>query len=579
MSIQASAQSLKSILAESSGINVPWYQRSYKWERKQIEDVFDDVLLFFGQNEGQSAFLGSIVFCPGLTGDDEIVDGQQRVTTLCMMVAVAATRLSVLKPDAPIVEEAFSLLWRDGARDPKLIHKDEDKVIFREIVSRIPGGILDVIINQDRHPANRVMDAQAFVKEKNVYQAYRIVQGMVDEAVASACEVRSTDAALALNQLLFVLLNQVTLVRIRANTHTDGVRIFEALNATGMPLEMDELVKSSFYMQASTLSPTARDKVMDTWERGAGAVYSLMKTSSERNRFLRTYWMSRFGMVAKNRLFDCFGERVAELVRKEGEPGLVAECANLAAAAEVYDMMVEEKGYFACLSVQNNFSAVMYRAPMMALWLNSGLSGVVRSEAVIRVSMVLESVLVRMSVCGQTTNSIDKAFSAIAMKISNRQLGATPAEIESGVREYFSDASHQVPSDEIFFNCLKELQIQLRPTRWRSLFARMDFALRYPAEPAYKHVASIQSIELDYMKPLIERPSWSQANSVGFSRVNDYAKGMSVLGNFVIISKSSGERTNSPLNSMGGMTSLNGREDIQKRSELLAQVAVNIWKV
>ena len=65
MSIQASAQSLKSILAESSGINVPWYQRSYKWERKQIEDVFDDVLLFFGQNEGQSAFLGSIVFCPG----------------------------------------------------------------------------------------------------------------------------------------------------------------------------------------------------------------------------------------------------------------------------------------------------------------------------------------------------------------------------------------------------------------------------------------------------------------------------------------------------------------------------------
>jgi hypothetical protein len=304
-----------------------------------------------------------------------------------------------------------------------------------------------------------------------------------------------------------------------------------------------------------------------------------MKTSSERNRFLRTYWMSRFGMVAKNRLFDCFGERVAELVRKEGESGLMAECANLAAAAEVYDMMVEEKGYFACLSVQNNFSAVMYRAPMMALWLNSGLSGVVRAEAVIRVSMVLESVLVRMSVCGQTTNSIDKAFSSIAMKISNRQLGSTPAEIESGVREYFSDASHQVPSDEIFFNCLKELQIQLRPTRWRSLFARMDFALRYPTDPAYKHVASIQSIELDYMKPLIERPSWSQANSAGFSRVNEYAKGMSVLGNFVIISKSSGERTNSPLNSIGGMTSLNGREDIQKRSELMAQVAVNIWKV
>jgi len=402
---------------------------------------------------------------------------------------------------------------------------------------------------------------------------------MVDDAVSSACEARSIDAPLALKQLLSVLLNQVTLVRIRANTHTDGVRIFEALNATGMPLEMDELVKSSFYMQASSLSPTARDKVMDTWEKGVGSVYSLMKTSSERNRFLRTYWMSRFGMVAKNRLFDCFGERVAELVRREGELGLVAECTSLSAAAEAYDMMVEEKGHFACLSVQNNFSAVMYRAPMMALWLNSGLSGVLRAEAVLRVSMVLESVLVRMSVCGQTTNSIDKAFSTIAMKISNRQLGAAPAEIESGVREYFKEATHQVPSDDIFINSLKELQIQLRPTRWRSMFARMDFALRYPAEPTYKYVANIQPMELDYMKPLFERPSRGQANAAGFANESEYAKGMSALGNFAIISKASKERTNSPINSIGGMTSLAGRDEIHKRSELLAQVAVRIWKV
>jgi Protein of unknown function DUF262 len=578
MSIQAGAASLKNILSESKGITVPWYQRSYKWELKQIEEVFDDVLLFFGQNEGQSAFLGSIVFCPGRTGDDEIVDGQQRVTTLCMMVAVAASRLAAIKPDEPIVEEAFCLLWRDGATAPKLIHKDEDKVIFREIVSRIPGGVLDVIINQDRYPMNRVMDAQAFVKEKNVYQAYRIVQGMVDDAVASACESRSIDPHLALNQLLSVLLNQVTLVRIRANTHTDGVRIFEALNATGMPLEMDELIKSSFYMQASSLSPAVRDRVMDTWETGVGSVYSLMKTSSERNRFLRTYWMSREGFVVKNRLFDCFGERLARLVRNEGEAGLVAECASLAAAAEVYDMMVKESGRFACVSVQNDFLAVMYRVPMMALWLNSGLSGMLRDEAVMRVSMVLESVLVRMSICGQTTNSIEKAFSTIAMKISNRQLGFTPAEIELGIREYFADAAHQVPSDEIFFNYLRELQVQFKP-RWRSIFARMDFAVKYPDASTYKHIVSTKSMDLDYMKLPFDKPSKAQTIAAGFSNVGEYEKGMSTLGNFVIVSRDTKERTNSPLNSIGGMTSLAGRDDIRKRSELLAQVAVKIWKV
>ena len=76
-----------------------------------------------------------------------------------------------------------------------------------------------------------------------------------------------------------------------------------------------------------------------------------------------------------------------------------------------------------------------------------------------------------------------------------------------------------------------------------------------------------------------EKPSWGQANAAGFARVIDYAKGMSALGNFVIISKSSKERTNSPLNSIGGMALLAGKDDIQKRSDFLAKIAVKIWKV
>jgi hypothetical protein len=81
------------------------------------------------------------------------------------------------------------------------------------------------------------------------------------------------------------------------------------------------------------------------------------------------------------------------------------------------------------------------------------------------------------------------------------------------------------------------------------------------------------------MKPFFERPSWNQASAAGFTNVSDYTKGMSVLGNFVIISKATKERTNSPVNSLGGMTSLSGRDDILRRTELLAQLAVKIWKV
>ena len=579
MSISAESATFRRILEESKGITVPWYQRSYKWERKQIEEVFNDVLLFFGQNEGQSAFLGSIVFCPGSSGDDEIVDGQQRVTTLCIMAAVVASRILESDPESSFANDLFILLWRKNGEKPKLIHKNEDLFIFREIVSRQPGGVLDFIINPHMHPINRVLDAQSFLKDKNIFSAYGIVKEMIDDTVSSACETRGLSPQVALTQLLKVLLDQVNLVRIKADTHMDGVRIFEALNATGMPLEIYELVKSSFYMQASTLSEVTRDKVMDTWEQDQSSVYSLMKSDTDKNQFLRTYWMSRFGMVAKNRLFDCYAEHVANVVKKGGENGLVNECSMLVAGAQAYDMMVNEVGQFSCLSVQNNFGAVIYRAPLLALWLNSGLSGTIRVEAFKRLSMVLESVLVRMSICGQTTNSIDKAFATIASKISKMEMGSTPTEIESNVSSYLNESSHQVPSDAIFHRCLLDTSFKKKPTRWRSLFMRIDHALRCPTESAFKYDPSITTVELDFMVPPFEEPSRGQLQAAGFTNVQEYLKGMSLIGNFVLIDKNSGRIKNCPVNSGILTTSQNCKDNILTRTSRLANIAVQIWKI
>jgi len=76
--------------------NIPKYQRSYAWEeRKQLRDFLDDV---YNQKLGRDYFLGTILFQENPTNDGgfeviDIVDGQQRITTVIIFMSVLIDRL------------------------------------------------------------------------------------------------------------------------------------------------------------------------------------------------------------------------------------------------------------------------------------------------------------------------------------------------------------------------------------------------------------------------------------------------------------------------------------------------------
>ena len=580
MSIEASAQSLRSILRDTKGINVPWYQREYKWQAKQIDEVFSDILVFFGQNEGQSAFLGSIVFCPGDDGCDEVVDGQQRMTTLSIMVSVVAGRLLIFDKGNTAARDAFRLLWRAEGKVPKLLHrKAEDKALFEEIVSEVPKGVLRVLTDPEPARPTDVINARDFVKDKNIYSAYVIVGEMVQEAVQAACSSRSIDVKTAYAQLLSVLLDQVTLVRIHAAAQTDGIRIFEALNALGMKLEMDELIRSSYYMNANKFSSSVKDKVKRAWEEYDDSIDEVIDTNSERVRFLRSYWLSRYGMVVKSRLFDAYSERLRVVVKSEGEAGLLRESSELKDAANIYAAMKEEKGYFSCLSVLHSFSAVMHRVPLMALASSRSLTGVKLGEAIKRVSFVLESVFVRMSICGQTTNSIDKSFSELAILLGKDAFGTDPLEIENGVRRFFSDASHQIPPDDVFITSLLHTSIEPGSRKWKAFFIRLGAGMQRGPDLLYREDVDTSEVDLDFLSPVYGEPSRPEYLRMGYSDAVQYAQGVRMIGNIKVVQPSSGRPIDSPVNRSVAQGSLVKAAEIRSRVIELSSHAAKIWKV
>lgn len=580
MSIEASAKSLRSILGDTKGINVPWYQREYKWQAKQIDEVFSDILVFFGQNEGQSAFLGSIVFCPGDNGCDEVIDGQQRLTTLSIMVSVVAGKLLNSDKDNEFAIEAFRLLWRKDEKRPKLLHrKDEDRVLFEEIVSAFPVGVLRVLTDPNPARVADLINARDFVKDKSIYNAYEIVGVMVSEAIQSACVSRGLDLKSAYLQLLTVLLDQVTLVRIHASAQTDGIRIFEALNALGMKLEMDELIRSSYYMNASKFSASTKDKVKRAWEEYDDSINEVIDTNSERVRFLRSYWLSRYGMVVKSRLFDAYSERLRVVVKTDGEAGLLRESSELKDAANIYAAMRGEKGYFSCLTVLHSFSAVMHRVPLMALASSRSLTGVKLGEAIKRVSFVLESVFVRMSICGQTTNSIDKSFSELAILLGKDAFGTDPLQIEKGVRLFFSDTSHQIPPDDVFITSLLHTSIDPGSRKWKAFFVRLGAGMQRAPDTLYREEVDTAEVDLDFLSSVFAEPTRAECHRMGYSDAVQYAQGVRMIGNIKVVQASSGKPIDSPVNRSVAHGSLIKAAEIHSRVIELSSHAAKVWKV
>lgn len=86
---------LSKIFSKEFNYYIPAYQRPYAWTEEETETLFDDLLDFYQTEEVDNYFLGSIVL---IKDEDkpkaDVIDGQQRLTTLTILIAVIASYLT-----------------------------------------------------------------------------------------------------------------------------------------------------------------------------------------------------------------------------------------------------------------------------------------------------------------------------------------------------------------------------------------------------------------------------------------------------------------------------------------------------
>lgn len=254
---------------------IPRYQREYTWSKAQWESLFDDV-----QENAPGYFLGSII-CINQTTDTlavqrlEVVDGQQRLTTLSLLFAALYQSLKLHEKDldddqrVELINLKRKLVLKKGDDQLRVIPQiqNNNQNDYKAVLSDV--GVISPF------------DTPAYAGNRKIFRAFRYFQARIEEMVNAGSD------RLASIMAFLDKVSQACLVKIEVASHADAYTLFESLNNRGMPLTAIDLIKNKLLARLETTEPGKVDHYFDVWNKLLGY---LGDDYSVQERFFRHYY-------------------------------------------------------------------------------------------------------------------------------------------------------------------------------------------------------------------------------------------------------------------------------------------------
>ena len=254
--IEVNKQNVEMFLGsgKSKPFVIPEYQRPYAWTEEQVETLFEDLWEFTtisgGVERESSYFLGSVVSYENENGEQEIIDGQQRITSLFLLLRAIYTKL-VATPESERTAEANNFI---GKIEPTIWRTDKltGTVDFKNIL------LTSRVVNNEGNEILRTILESGKTDENakdNYSRNYRYFQKLFDR--------HSTENPLMIYQFIYAVLNQAILLPITADTQDTALTIFSTLNDRGLPLSDADIFKAKIYNQ---LEVEAKKAFIERWK-------------------------------------------------------------------------------------------------------------------------------------------------------------------------------------------------------------------------------------------------------------------------------------------------------------------------
>lgn len=248
ISIKATELALQKIFSNDFSFEIPSFQRPYAWTTEQASELLLDLLDASKDQITPLAdtppyFLGSVVLIKGDDPRADVVDGQQRLTTLTLLLAALRERVDPPMSDdvtAFLYQKENSLTGAPAAYRLKIRPKDQD--FFQQYVQD-EGGLAKL----DGLAGVLLSDSQRLLRDNALL--YREELSKLD---LKRCE-----------RLLTYLINRCFLVTVSTPNFDSAYRIFSVMNSRGLQLSVTDLLKSEIIGE---LAPTDREIYTQKWE-------------------------------------------------------------------------------------------------------------------------------------------------------------------------------------------------------------------------------------------------------------------------------------------------------------------------
>lgn len=232
---------------------IPEYQRPYAWTAEQIETLFEDVWEFAmtvgGLERNGTYFLGSIVSFENEDSEQEIIDGQQRITSLFLLLRAIYSKLTEgddAQSDAAqnFIRQIEPAIWRTDNKTGKVDFKNI--LLTSKVVDNAGNAILRDLLETGK------ADAGA---EDNYTKNFLLFKKLYDE--------HCLHSPLKVYDFIYALLNQAILLPISADSQDTALTIFSTLNNRGLPLSDADIFKAKIY---NNLTDGEKDGFIEQWK-------------------------------------------------------------------------------------------------------------------------------------------------------------------------------------------------------------------------------------------------------------------------------------------------------------------------
>ena len=450
---------------------VPIFQRRYSWEKKHCEKLWNDVLSLGKSSTSQFHFIGSIVYIDTKANNAskvrelQVIDGQQRLTTLTLLLAALSRAVEAQGVDIGITPEELSDYYLNVRRN--------DELRYKQLLTQHDKDTLIQLLNENNKEWFQIVNQG---KKGTLVQLVEDEEFLVNAAPRLVENYRLFEAKLKRADLkaVYVGIQRLRIVDIVLDRPDDNPQlIFESLNSTGLELSQADLIRNYVLMGQE---PNFQHRLYATYWLPMEQLFGDQYTGRF-DEFIRDYLTLKTQQIPNIRnVYDSFKTYVQEKTNSKTAETIETIVEDISRYSKHYVRIAlgkeEDTELRDCFADIDTLEVTVAFPFLLEVYEDYTQECIQKSEF-IEILRLVESYVFRRAICDIPTNSLNRTFAGRLIPKVNK------SNYLKSLKKAFlnlsdQSSSYRYPTDSEFKQGFLVKGVYNNPGRCRYLLRKLE---------------------------------------------------------------------------------------------------------